>query len=119
MQDAYLVDLGILIFEGEDEFDAYAIAYDKKYGYYDENQYYTLDREAALQDAQDYLDEEISSYIDGPRRYAVITETWIEDDITQQDIDDGNVPVEDEHYLVEDAIFAKANIDGEQVDLFE
>lgn len=111
-QNAYLVDLGTLIFEGEYEFDAYSVAYDKRFGYYDDNQYYVLDEDQAIAEAEQYLSES------GDRTYAIVTTTWLDDNVTQQDILDGNVAVEDEHYLVEDAIFAKANIDGECVDLF-
>lgn len=112
MKNAYLVDLGTLIFPGEHEFDSYAVAYDSKYGYYDENQYYTLDRDVAIRDAEQHLEDA------NERAYAIVTETWLDDGITQGDIDAG-VPVEDEHYLVEDVIFGKAVIEGEVVELFQ
>lgn len=36
----YLIDEGILLTENDKEFESYATVYDKKYGYYDEGQYY-------------------------------------------------------------------------------
>lgn len=107
MQEAYLVDIGVLRLEGDPEFEAYAVAYDCAYGYYDENQYYCLSRERAVAEAQDYVDE-------GPElAYGIVTITQIDADITEQDLADGNVDVSDEKYLVEDVVFAVAKIDGE------
>lgn len=111
MQTAYLIDLGALIFPGENEFDAYAIVYDRKYGYYDQNQWYSLDRDEAIREAREWIDE------GNDRAYAIVSETWLADDVTQQDIDDGDVEV-NEHYLTEDVIFARAVIDGKIEDLF-
>lgn len=35
----YLIDLGLLLDENDDEFESYATCYDKKWGYYDDCQY--------------------------------------------------------------------------------
>lgn len=34
----YLVDVGVLLSKEHEEFEKYAIVYDKRYGYYDEDQ---------------------------------------------------------------------------------
>lgn len=112
MATAYLVDLGHLIFEGEHEFEQYAVSYDSQYGYYDDNQYYAFSRERAELEAQEWVEAE------GDRAYGIVSETVLDDDITQEDIDEGSVDVEQEQYLVDDVVFAKAMIDGEIVDLF-
>lgn len=111
MQEAYLVDIGVLLCEGDPEFDAYSVAYDHSYGYYDENQYYCMSRERAIAEAHDYVDEgsELS--------YGIVTLTQLDDDITEQDLADGNVDVSDEQYLVDDVVFAVAKINGEVEEL--
>ena len=48
---AYLVDIGILLDYDDKEFDAYACVYDKRWGYYDTNQYYVPTLEQAKKDA--------------------------------------------------------------------
>lgn len=110
MQTGYLVDTGVLIMPGEYEYDAYAVAYDRAYGYYDENQWYELDRDCAIAAAQRYVDEGVD------RSYGIVSEVWLDETITQQDIDNGNVDV-DEHYLLEDVIFGIAKLDGANVEI--
>lgn len=110
MQTAYLIDVGVLIMPGEHDFDAYATAYDKKYGYYDENQWYDFDRDRAIEYARNYVSEGVDC------SYGIVSETWLDDSITQQDIDDGNVEVS-EKYLPEDVVFAIAKVGGEEVSI--
>lgn len=35
----YLIESGLLLDENDDEFESYAVCYDKKHGYYDDRQY--------------------------------------------------------------------------------
>lgn len=111
MQRAYLVDVGILLAPDDEEFEAYAVSYDRARGYYDENQYYCLNRERAILEAQDHV-------VEGDEgTYGIVTGTWLDDDITNEDLENGNVAVDNEEYLVEDVIFAAYKVDGEAEEL--
>ena len=54
---AYLIDEGILLTEEDEEFESYATVYNKKYGYYDEGQYYVKDEQRAIEDYKEVLNK--------------------------------------------------------------
>ena len=65
----YLVDLGWLLVIGKDEeAEIYANVYDKKYGYYDTEQYYAFSKKKAIDDAKAYMSS------DPEGKYAIVTE---------------------------------------------
>lgn len=104
---AYLVDIGRLIKPGEKEFEQYSIVYDKKYGYYDENQYYTKDLYQAM--------KKVMNYLDSHRKYGIVTEQELPDSVLQ---DEGvnslvEVPVQNCDYRIESIVFSAANRNGQ------
>ena len=105
---AYLVDVGILLSENDDEFESYAIVYDKKYGYYDEHQFYRLTKEAAF----DY----VKAYVEGgvDNTYGIISQATLPDDFDFLD----DCIFGPEKYLLEDVVYSVAKINGEVIDNF-
>ena len=106
-QDVYLVDIGVLLKEGDKNYENYSTVYDKKYGYDDEGQYYVRTLEEAMKDAFEYMD----GAIDGS--YIVISNTWI-----PTDCDPSNTPVEDENYDPEAIVYSARVENGELVENF-
>lgn len=104
---AYLVDVGVLLEKQNDKFDFYSCVYDHKYGYYDENQYYVSTKEKAIKQAKEYVENGIET------TYGIVSLTTLDDSITKQDIDDGNVDVSNEHYLKEDVCVGYAKINNQ------
>lgn len=109
---AYLVDVGVLLTEKDEEFDFYSCVYDHKYGYYDENQYYVSTKEKAKKAIKEY----VKNGVEGT--YGIVSLTLLDDNITKQDIDDGNVDVSDEYYLETDICVGYAKINNKIVELF-
>ena len=104
---AYLLDMGILLTTNDEEFEQYADVYDKKYGYYDEDQHYEQHQSAAIETAQKYVEEGVE------RTYAVVLETELNDNF---DFKDGCV--ENTSYLIENVIYSTAKIHGERIENF-
>ena len=107
MKEAYLVDEGVLLTREDKEFEAYAIVYDKKYGYYDECQCYIVNKEKAIKEAKEYVENGVES------TYAIVSITAIPDDANLEEI-----YVEGEVYVLEDVIYSVAKINGEIVENF-
>jgi hypothetical protein len=91
---AYLVDLGFLLDEKDKEFDFYSCVYDRKYGYYDENQYYVTTLEEAKKDSIAHINKNINN-----NPYAVVSITEVPEDF---DLEDG---VSNEEYRTENIVF--------------
>lgn len=105
----YLVDCGVLENLEQTE-DAY-ITYDRKYGYYDECQYYEPVFENAQQSALEY----VKHGCDGT--YAVISESRHKiETFGGENIYDS--PVEDEDYDTKSIVYSVAKIDGKIVENF-
>lgn len=104
---AYLVDAGVLLSDEHEEFDKYSNVYDECYGYYDEVQYYVKDKEEALKQAKEYVDNGIDS------TYAVVSETNI-----PYDYDFENGYIEGESYNTADVVYSVTKINGELVEDF-
>ena len=109
---AYLVDVGVLLTGKNTGIDIYYSVYDHKYGYYDENQYYVSTKEEAMKQAKEYVAKGIED------TYGIVSETELDDSITKQDIDDGNVNVTNEHYLEKDICVGYAKFNNQIVKLF-
>lgn len=99
---AYLVDVGILLDDDHDEYDAYAIVYDKAYAYYDENQFYTKTKQEAIKYVKKYIKEGVVG------TYGVISETNIPYDY---DFESGEFGPETYHPA--DVVYSIAKFDGE------
>ena len=77
----YLTEVGILLERRNPEFERYNKVYDRKHGYYDENQYLKKDKCEAIAEAKKYVENGV------PNTYAVITEqTGFPDEMTEQDM---------------------------------
>lgn len=105
----YLLDEGILLTEKDEDFESYNIVYDKKYGYYDEGQCYVATLEDAINQAKQYVSEGVDN------TYAVVSNTILNDDI---DINDDDLCVENEEYLLEDVVYSVAKINGNIIENF-
>ena len=101
----YLVDIGVLL-ENKDhpEYQSYANVYDKKHGYYDEDQYY----EPNLQDAIEMVTKYVKNGVENT--YGVISKTQIGDTLTDDEIREANV--ESETYEKTDVVFSMAKQNG-------
>jgi|InofroStandDraft_1065614.scaffolds.fasta_scaffold49638_3 hypothetical protein len=77
MNKVYLVDEGTLLEKSDQEYTAYAV-YNKKYGYYDDDQYLTADLEKAKQACMKYV------AASGDWAYGIITEQQVTDDQLSQ-----------------------------------
>lgn len=108
---AFLVEVGILLGKDNPEFDAYATAYDKEHGYYDEGQYYVESKEKALEDAKKYVNDGVEN------TYAVVSNTELPDDFDFDFENDSNY-VEDETYDVDSVIFSAMKQNGVIVESF-
>lgn len=101
----YLVDVGVLLEESAEEFSSYNNVYDKKHGYYDENQFYMLYYDDAVQ----YVDKYVSNGVD--RTYGVVSETYIDASISDKEVED--TPVEGEDYSVDSIEYSVAKFGKE------
>lgn len=99
---AYLVDVGILLSKENKEFDFYASVYDKKHGYYDENQFYTRTKKEAIEYVKKYVDDGVET------TYGVVSETTLPYDY---DFDNGEFGPETYHPV--DVVYSIAKFDGE------
>lgn len=106
MKQVYLMDEGVLLSKGNEQFENYE-AYDHQYGYYDEDQYYTDDFKRTVEAAKRYVE------IGVDMTYAVVSRTSVPEDA---DLDD--LPVEKETYLACDVVYSCAKIDGQIVENF-
>lgn len=87
----YLVEVGVLIAKGEPNFEDYSTVYDRKYGYYDENQLYA----AELSKAKEYVNDYVKDGVDNT--YGVITKSnGFRSNLTDKEI--AEMPVEGEEY---------------------
>ena len=102
----YLVDIGTIIMPEEYEFEQYATIYNKKYGYYDENQYYVTSLYKAMKEVMDYLNAH--------GKYGVVTEQELPDSVLEDENVNSveEVPVQDCDYSVEAIVFSAANRNG-------
>lgn len=81
----YNCDVGVLLSSDDEEYEFYSCVYDKKHGFYDENQIAFLDKDEAIAYAKQYVEEGV----DGT--YAVVTD---QGDIYRgdvEDFDDGDI----------------------------
>ncbi|MEE3344405.1 MAG: hypothetical protein VZS44_09965 [Bacilli bacterium] len=108
----YLVDVGILLTSDNEEFESYNVAYDHKYGYYDENQFYMVDKNKAIDFVNNYVNDGIDM------TYGIISKTELPYEITDEEIDDGEVNVEGETYELNDVIYSTAKLNGKIEDNF-
>lgn len=59
MTAKYFVEVGVLLDENNEEFEQYNIVYDHKYGYYDENQYFSESFNKAKKEITEYVQKGI------------------------------------------------------------
>lgn len=100
----FLLELGVLLSEDSPEYSGYSEAYDKKHGFYDESQEYKSDLKAAIEEAKAYVAAGVEN------TYAVISEAFLSDDLTEDELSE--VSVEDEDYDMESVVFSIAKIEG-------
>lgn len=104
---AYLIDVGILLDPSDKEIDAYNTVYDKKHGYYDENQYYKANLQQAIREANDYVNAGVD------QTYAIVSETMVPNYSKLTD-----TPVENESYNIENVVYSVAKLNGQVVPNF-
>lgn len=103
----YLVEVGILLSVEDEEYNCYNHVYDKKHGYYDEDQYYVKDKTEAIKNAKTYVENGVEN------TYAVVSITVVPDDY---DFEDGYVF--DEFYHLNDVEYSVAKINGKIIENF-
>ena len=100
----YLVDVGVLLTQDSEEFESYNVAYDHKYGYYDENQFYEVDKNKAINFVTQYVNDGVDN------TYGVVMKTTLDYEIPDEEVED--TPVEGESYDPNDVVFSIAKING-------
>lgn len=109
-------EVGVLLKPDHKEFDAYAIVYDKKYGYFNENDilYIEADKDSAISYAKEYVEKGVDM------TYAVITDEGLWDYEAYEDsgklVDDGDI--DECEFKHDDVIYSVAKINGEIVENF-
>lgn len=106
---AYLVDIGRLIKPGEKEFEQYSIVYDKKYGYWDRNQYYSDNLYNAMKDIMEYVKN-------NNRAYGIVTKQEIQDNILEienvKSISEVPLQLDNTDYTEASIVFSACNENG-------
>ena len=105
MMKAFLIDEGILLSKEDIEFEFYSQVYNRKYGFYDERQYYEQNKETAIINARQYVEDGVES------TYAIVSNRGLPDDFEDSCI-------ENETYRMEDVIYSIAKINGKIVEDF-
>ena len=106
---AYLVEIGVLLSKNNEAFDSYSSVYDKKYAYYDEDQFYLSTKEEAIKQVQEYVSKGVE------HTYGIISKTELDDDI---DFTSDDIPVSDEKYLIDDIIYSIAKFNNQIIENF-
>lgn len=98
----YLVEVGVLMKDkSEESYDFYANAYDKKYGYYDEEQMYVVNKDEAIEYVRQYVEDGVDN------TYGVVSTTELDAACFDEDgelLED--VTVEDESYAPENIVLS-------------
>ncbi|MBQ7673587.1 MAG: hypothetical protein IJT36_03560 [Alphaproteobacteria bacterium] len=108
-RDVYLIEFGILLDKNSKEAKGYTTVYDKEYGYFDEDQFYSTKESYEEKKAEylDYVKEGVEN------TYIVVSETAIDDN------DEDELPqVSEENYLCSNVVFSAAKINGKIVENF-
>lgn len=108
-KEVYLVEFGVLLDKDSKEANGYTDVYDKKYGYYDEDQFYST---------KEGYEEKKTEYLDWVREgvknsYMIVSNTVIDDND-----EDEMPPVSEEHYLLSDVVYSVAKINGKIIENF-
>lgn len=107
---AYLVDVGVLLFKGDPQFENYSVVYNKNYGYYDEGQHYVGTLEEAIEEVKSYVKNGVE------HTYGIVSNTTLDDDLGVEDLDE--IDVECEEYILDNVVYSVAKFDGELVEDF-
>lgn len=70
----YLIDEGILLDKDHEEFKQYSQVYNKKYGFWDEEQWFSESEETAIEEAEKYVSEGTEN------SYAIVSAVTVADD---------------------------------------
>lgn len=105
MKKAYLIEVGVLLTQKDPEWKSYNRVYDKQWGYYDEDQYFTL---PTGNEKMERLKEEVYSYVRNgmPLTYGIISATMVDDSVTEEQCELRSVSLENEEYKKEDVLFS-------------
>ena len=101
MKKCYLIEVGVLLEPDNEAFCSYSNVYDKRYGYYDEEQYYVTDIDAAINEVTQYVQEGCD------HTYGIVMRTILPDDI-----DVSKAIVQNEEYNIESIVHCLAKIEG-------
>lgn len=102
MKKVYLCEVGVLLENNDSDYVSYCSVYDKKHGFFDENQYYSTN----LKEAKKELTHYVKNGVDGT--YGVISLT----DVPKEETDVRELPVEGETYLANDVLFSVVKINS-------
>ena len=107
MIETYVIDKGVLLTKDDQEFEAYSNVYDKKYGYYDEAQYYVSSLKQAIRNAELCMRHGVVG------TYVVVSKTAIRDPYSVDE-----TPVEGETYSLDSVVYSVAKTDDGVVENF-
>ena len=101
----YLLEVGVLLDEDDEEYEFYSQAYDKAHGFYDEGQNYYVSLSKAIRSAKEYVEEGVEN------TYAIVSETELDYEFTQDELDE-DVCVENEEYSLASVVFSVVKENG-------
>ena len=104
---AFLIGEGVLLNRDDKQFQEYATVYNKMFGFYDENQYYSPTEAEAIEDAKKYAEEGVEN------TYAIVSNATLPDDF---DFNEGYV--EGEEYILDNVVYSVAKLGGKIVENF-
>lgn len=103
--NTYLLEVGVLLTEADDEFESYSSVYNKEYGFYDEDQHYIRKKCKAITEAKEYVNKGVNN------SYAILSRSIVPDRY-------GSGPVLKESYSIDDVIYSVAKLNDEIVENF-
>lgn len=111
--NAYRVEVGVLMTDKSDEdYDYYAKVYDHQYGYYDEDQHYEQDKDAAIAYVMDYVKAGVDF------TYGVVSPTRLDECCFKDGKLLEDLTVEDEDYSAGNVIYSIAKMYNKIVECF-
>lgn len=99
-KEVYFVEVGVLLSKDElfDSYSSYSQAYNKKFGFYDEEQVYMSDMNKAIEYVTDYVKKGV------PNTYGIVSVAWVDDEYFQSEEQLNKMTV-CEKYNMDDVIY--------------
>lgn len=108
-KEVYFVEVGVLLNKDDEAFDCYSQAYNKKFGFYDEEQIYMSDMNKAIEYVTDYVKKGV------PNTYGIVSVAWVDDEYFQSEEQLNKMTV-CEKYNMDDVIYNVRKIEDGSIE---